>query len=427
MNEHISIVDHDIYIIPSSVQDRYIVYSPLRRKLFEANFQAVEIITAYFCNGIEILPEYSKLFDNLQKLTENTIIIPQERKIKIEDKAIFLLTQKCNLACSYCYAQEARSQDTLDSSKIRTIVDFIFSSANGRVKEFSFIGGGEPTVVWELFVWAVNYIKDVATKKKMNFRIGLTTNATLLDEERIIWLKTNKVHVGVSFDILPEIQDVQRGFSNSSLSSFYITDSNIKKLIANGFAPRIRSTITRQNVCLMPKMVEFVIKNYPEIKLLHFEHVTDVNMPQLDYYNDFIAHFFRARDMGRANGIEVCNSITSSVRYTRSRFCGGEFSITPTGDLVSCHRISSKDEKLFEIFSYGFVDDNVNINHHNLAKVEHFANNKSIQCSKCFGKWHCAGGCTNNRYLFSPEQHLAYCEFTKRMITKELESRLIKS
>jgi radical SAM protein with 4Fe4S-binding SPASM domain len=363
----------------------------------------------------------------MEKLLARKKLPPQERKIGIGNAAVFVLSQKCNLACSYCYAHNSRSQDTLSASKIQTVVDFILSSQSEETKHFSFIGGGEPTVTWELFVWAVTYIKNKAESRKHKTSIGLTTNATLLDEERVNWLKLNDVQIGISFDILPEIQNAQRGFPDRTMSSFEVADKCIKLLIDNGFTPRIRSTITKQNVCLMPEMVTFVVHNYPGIKRLHFEHVTDTGLTQDGYYDNFILHFFKAKDFGIANGIEVKNSIVNNTRYIRSRFCGGEFCITPTGDLVSCHRVSSNKEDSFDRFAYGFVDDKVNIDENNLIKAVQYLNNKPQQCADCFAKWHCAGGCTHKKVFFSPEQFSAHCKFTKDMITRVLESKLLSS
>lgn len=390
--------------------------------MFWANTNAAEIINGYL-NGVEISQKYSKLYEHFEKLNSMAIVLPQEQKIGIADKIRFILSQKCNLACSYCYAQEARSNDILDKQKIKTIVDYFLSIPNNNTKSFSFIGGGEPILTWDLFVWAVNYIKNATKGQKIN--IGLSTNATLLNEERIVWLKQNNVGVGVSFDILPEIQNKQRCFPNFK-SSFDVVDTNIKLLIKNGFPPRIRSTITRQNVTLMSQMVLFVMKHYPEIKQLHFEQVADTEQNQTEFYNNFIEYFFKAKEIGNNNGIEVNNSIINSINYIKSRFCSGEFCVTPTGDLVSCHRISSKNESFFNEFCYGGVRDKVQINENKLLKVENVANYKLPQCSFCFAKWHCAGGCTYNRLHLSSEQLTNYCDFVKKMITKELEKKLEK-
>ena len=416
--------NNNIYIIPISVDDDgWIVYAPLHGLMFWANTEAVKIINKHFDNGGVMPVNCEKLTSNLERIIEKPTVPLKTQKLVMSDSAVIILSQKCNLSCTYCYAQESRSSDTITKSKLKTVIDFILSTSNKK-KSFSFIGGGEPTVTWELLEWAVEYIREKSMIFSIKTQITLTTNATLLTLERISWLKMNKVNVGVSFEILPEIQNLQRCFPNKSINSFEIVDECIKLLIANWKPPSIRSTITPQNVFLMKDMVAFVSEHYPEIKRLHFEHVTDLQLEQKNYYDSFYSQFFIARTFARENGMELNNSIINSTNRLKSRFCAGEFCITPNGELVSCHRVSSSEEELFDKFFYGNVGEKIIIDDKALENVEYYNNFKPSLCSDCFAQWHCAGACPYKRHLFNPNQLSVYCEFTKKMIAKELEVKL---
>ena len=359
-------------------------------------------------------------------MLDKEVLSPPERKVGDTDRLVIVPTQKCNLACSYCYAQKARSVGaTIDKNKLSKAIDYILSSSNSKIKRFSFIGGGEPTVTWELLKWAVEYIRTESEKWKVDSYIRLTTNATQLSLKRVDWLKSNRVNVSVSFEILPEIQNMQRSYQDKSINSFEIVNAGVKLLIATGILPRIRSTITPQNVRLMKDMVAFVIKHYPKIKGLHFEHVSDFQIDQSKFYIDFVRYFFIAREYAKENGIDLRNSITHSASYLKSRFCSGELCVVPTGELVSCHRITSPEEELFKKFTYGRIDDTFDIFQNALENVENYIYSKPKQCVDCFAQWHCAGACPYNRYSFTSEQFCLYCEFTKKMITRELESKLV--
>lgn len=419
------LADNDIYIIPAATtEDKYIVYSPLRGVMFWANTNAIEMIDKHFDMGMNALDDCKKLFENLNAMTEKETFSPPLQKVGLSDSLVIVLSQKCNLACSYCYAQEARSTASIDEQKLKIAIDYVLSSQNKKTKGFTFIGGGEPTVTWELFRWAVEYIRSESEKLGVKSAITLATNATLFTNERVSWLKSNDISVSASFDILPEIQNTQRCFPDKSIKSFEIVDAGIKLLIAHGIFPRIRSTITPQNVSLMKDMVAFVVEHYPEIRWLHFEPVTDMQLEQADYYNDYISQFFIAREYARANGLELRNSITHSTGRLKSKFCSGELCVVPTGELVSCHRVSSPGEELFAEFSYGNIEDTILIDSNALENVESCIHSKPLFCSDCFAQWHCAGACPYNRALFTPEQLPLYCEFTKKMIAQELESKL---
>ena len=290
------------------------------------------------------------------------------------------------------------------------------SAQNGQVKSFSFIGGGEPTIDWALFVWAVERIKTQIKGQKAE--IGLVTNGTLLDKERIAWLKSNEVRLTFSFDILPAIQNQQRKFARTAKGSFETVDYAIKELQSNNIPIRIRSTITSLNVKLMPEMVQHVIDNYPDIRQLHFEPVTDAEHCSADFFENYVTYFFVARTLAKNHKIELSNSIVNAANGAKSAFCKGEFCVTPSGDIVSCHRISSRRDPMFADFRYGSVDDKISISEADLMHARRSMCGNSPQCADCFAKWHCAGGCPNIRSIFSDEQMDMYCVFTKKMITK---------
>ncbi len=237
-------------------------------------------------------------------------------------------------------------------------------------------------------------------------------------------MKENKVVVSVSFDILPEIQNDQRPFPNGENNSFEKVHNNIKLLLENGIIPRIRSTITKKHVNLMPQMVEFVVQNYPEIKLLHFEPVTDINDNSEIFFKTYLSSFIKARQIAKEHGLVLKNSITNSFSRFRTRFCHGEFCITPTSDIVSCHRISSDREESFGLFKYGKITNSVEIDTESLNRVLEVSNKKSDYCSNCFAKWHCAGGCPMYRTVSTEKEFLSYCDFVRDTIVIMLDEKL---
>lgn len=421
-------LQNDIFIIPIE-EDKNIIYAPLRKAAFYANNNAAKFVDNYIKNNITLdKGSENNLVANLIKLEQLEVSEPvSNNKVYTKDKATIILSQKCNLACTYCYAQESRSKETLSKEYLRVVIDYVLSNETKRKKHFSFIGGGEPTVTWELFQWAVEYIREIATKKKVSVNIGLTTNTTLLNNSKISWLKNNNVKVGISYDILPTIQDTQRPFYNKQKSSFEVVDKNLKHLLQMGFSCRIRSTITMQNVNLMPKMVEFVSENYPLIRHLHFEPVTDIAIDNNDFYISYIENYFIAQNVAEKRGIKIRNSITTAFERLDKRFCRGEFCITPTGKIVSCHRVSSEKDSFFDNFLYGAVTNKIEINDNLEHDVLSKNNENLIDCSTCFAKWHCAGGCPSNRFLFSEKQKEDNCNFTREMIKKLLEIKLINT
>lgn len=411
----------DLYIIP--IEEGNIIYSPLRRGVFWANEKASEIVKQYLEDGQLDSSKDNRVHEYLNVLSNANVVTPTMRSKPVGNSLVVILSQLCNLACAYCYAHEARSKDVLGRDKLKVAYDYMLADKN-KYKKVSFIGGGEPMVTWDAIEWSVNYINQhKAPDDKISYSI--TTNATLINEHIIQFCKDNRIHIGVSFEIIKDVQDNQRPFYKSIKSTFDVIHKNIKLLIDNGVSFGIRSTITKLNVALMPEMVSFVADNYSGLKKVHFEQVTDPTQNNSEFYSDFIGYFFKAREIGKSYGLDVYNSITNSVYRIRERFCNGEMCITPTGDIVACHRVSSEKDIDYSTFCYGKIDEKSMVL--DMSKYQsylNFANTKKPGCERCYAYWHCAGICPMERTVFKDSQLDAKCNFTKEVVKRVLLEKI---
>ena len=410
------------FLIPSEKPDRYIFYSPLRGQLFSVSADAAPALRDYLERGVPIPENYRLLQDRIDE-----VFAKEERSVRPSHMAggnrlVILLSQRCNLACEYCFAHDAHSSEVIDKDTLSAAIQYVFSNNVSERKSFVFLGGGEPTATWELLTWAIDQIRELSNGQE--YRISIMTNGTLLTESRILWLKERNVHVGLSFDILPDVQDSQRPFPDKSRSSYDKVADAIGILLANGLIPGIRSTITTACVSRMPEMVEHVHAHFPGVKGMTFEHVTQDGLEKTDYYDRFYLNFFKARELAEQYGIKLRNSTTTSVLFPRERSCAGELCLTPTGTLVACHRVSSVRDSLYDKFLIGSVDTAVNIDPEKMERLLSFSNEKSESCKTCFAFWSCAGVCPNNRASYSDAQLKALCQFNQKMIRHELETIL---
>lgn len=411
----------DLYIIP--IDEGNIIYSPLRRGVFWANDSATEIVRQYLENGQKDPSKYNRVNEYLNLLTNANVIVPTRSTKPLGNSLVVILSQICNLGCAYCYAHEARSKDVLDRYKLKIAYDSLLANESNH-KKVSFIGGGEPLMTWDTIEWSVDYINHHKLPEDI-IAYSITTNATLLNDHIIKFCKENKIHFGVSFELIKDIQDRQRPFYKSDKSSFDVIHQNIKRLIDNKVSFGIRSTITKLNVALMPEMVSFVVDNYPVLKKVHFEQVTDPNQNNSEFYSEFIDYFFKAREIGMAHGINVYNSISNSVYRIKERFCNGETCITPTGDIVACHRVSSEKDIEYSTFYYGKIDKgSLSLDASKYQSYLTFANTKKSLCERCFAYWHCAGICPMERTVLSDVQLNAKCGFTKEIVKRVLLEKI---
>lgn len=415
-------LQNDLYAI--KYEDNNIIYSPLRRALFFADDASVAVINRYLSNKVVESDKNTQVWKHIERLEAIDVNAPEQQRIKKGANVVIIPTQVCNLGCTYCYAREAHSFQNIPVDFLKATLDFILNNDNRR-KNVLFIGGGEPFVSWDLIKWSVEYLEK-NKKQDDHISVGITTNATLFTEDKFRYIKEHNIHIGVSFEILEDVQNSLRPFSGGGKATFDIVDANIKKLIQYGISYNIRSTITKLNVTRMSEMVEFVAKNYPNLKKLHLEQVTDSSEDDMLFYNDFIENLYKAKAIGKQYGITVYNSISKSIHQIKGCFCRGELCITPTGSIVACHRVSSEKERAFPIFHYGKVDNKIVFNQDAEKKYQEHAYSKRDECTRCFAYWHCAGICPMERVELSEEQIQAKCEFAKKILMRELYETLLE-
>lgn len=397
---------NDIYIIPHPISKEVILFSPLRKVAYlapESDYQSQNAFHAIL-EGSDASPIEPN--DDTLSFNSNNLII--------------LLTNKCNFSCGYCYSQFSRSTVSIDKSNLIAILNYVLSTHKGSPKRITFAGGGEPLVEWDLLVWSIQYIYDHANKNDV--RLSIVTNGSLLTESRIKWLIDNNIQINISFDILPEIQNIQRPLKGQS--SFERVDATLQMLGAFKYPTALRTTITEDFVDKITDMVEFVHQRY--------EYVNNINIwPEIivrrksshsvSYYQKYTSNFIEALDIAYDYGIRLSNWLTV-YNKVHSRFCQEDFTISADGNLSACLRAASKDDPFFDYFTFGNVKSGViNIDVDRVKIVMQHLNYKSEKCRSCFAKWSCAGLCPNTRLLLHQENELDnFCSFTRNFIIEYL-------
>lgn len=130
------------------------------------------------------------------------------------------LTDSCSMRCIYCFVQQQPNFMTFQVAKDG--VDWLAANLNwwreythnpqfkGSITYF----GGEPTLMWdEIIVPLTAYIKEAYPDY---FDLSITTNGTLLNEERIKFLYDNQIYPLLSMDGTKKVQDYNRPMRDGS-------------------------------------------------------------------------------------------------------------------------------------------------------------------------------------------------------------------
>ncbi len=411
----------DIFIL--SWDNSTFVYSPLHHALFFADEESISVVKRYIEGCTREDDKNTQVWGHIKRLESIDVVPPVGKNIWKGNNIVIIPTQLCNFGCTYCYAQNAHlHKSKISEDTLKIALDYVLRSSK-HPKNISFIGGGEPLASWNIIRNAIDYLeRNKKSGDKLN--IGITTNASLFTDEILMYLKEHRVHIGVSFEILPDIQDSQRPFLSGE-GSFEVVDKNILKLIQYEIPYGIRSTITKLNVNRMSEMVEFVAERYHNIRKLHLEQVTDSSEDDQAFYSAYVDNFYKAKQVGKQYNINVYNSISKSIYQIRDCFCEGEFCVTPTGNIVACHRVSAEHEKSFPLFNYGNINGSIEFDGEAEKAYLAFSRQKREECEKCFARWNCGGICSMERAELSEEQLSAKCDFIKRIVTHELYDSLV--
>ena len=154
--------------------------------------------------------------------------------------AVLLMTNQCQLRCTYCYAAAGdAAAEALNPDIGRTAIDYVCKTAleDGRDHfEVSIHGGGEPTRAWASLQKCV----DHARTRELPARITMTSNA-IWSRRKLDWIAENLDGLTISVDGAPGTQDRQRPFVTGRGSSGVVL-RNLAELDRRGFPYAIRLT-----------------------------------------------------------------------------------------------------------------------------------------------------------------------------------------
>lgn len=401
----------------------FLIYAPLASSFFLADAETVERME----RSVESNEYDDEMKELLSQLKEKTV--DYERSIVADPSQYahlsILPNLTCNLSCAYCYSAKGRSKTEIDQDKLKAALDYFIDRERISDRHLTIFisGGGEPLLSWEKILFAIEYSRKRAGEQGFELDIYLMTNGTLLCDNIIDVLKDWDVNVGVSFEILPEVQNSQRGH-------FEKVSENIKLMLKKGLIPSISSVITDLNVDRISEMAEIINSQYSGVRHLNFDPaMSDTLFPDaahLDaFYKKFADNFFPAKDLCARYGITLDCNIIRKMEKLFPRYCQGKLCLTPNGKISICHSVSSPKEAAFHKVVYGEVADGHL--YFDTDKFHTFIDNNNFllpRCHSCIARWHCAGGCMMYRMNYDEEKMMAVCRFTSRMISSILLKRL---
>jgi radical SAM protein with 4Fe4S-binding SPASM domain len=396
----------------------YLVYSPLANVFFLSLPDEVA--------SLEQLLEDGKSSNTLSRLLEQK---QGDKPGETYDTACtlhLLLNEKCNFHCKYCYSAEGRSTAELSMETIRTALSWFLSSKRKAPKDRTvmFMGGGEPVLSWEKLEQSTALAKQISAQNDVSVHFSLTTNGSIMNGEMLDFLKTNHFTVQISFEVLPDIQNEQRGMNDA-------VSSNLKRLTEAGISNFVRSTITAANVDRIREMVEYCQTNFPLVKKLSCQNVVDPEYftsveAVSDFFSRYSKAFAEAGEQAKKTGLELRSSTSHLAKYSmREKFCYDIVCLTPYGTLTTCPDISSPKEEAYAQAVFAEIEnEEIVFDDAAFKRLTKDSIHTVEKCRTCWARWNCGSGCRNSRRVYSAEIFDRICDFYRSMLCEGLMSDL---
>jgi uncharacterized protein len=314
------------------------------------------------------------------------------------------VAQKCNLGCSYCYAQQgafggqARNM-SLDTA--RRAVDLLLEGcASGGKVNLAFLGG-EPLVNRSVLKAVTEYATVQAATRSIVLHCSITTNGTLLTEDDADFFEEHAFAITVSLDGPRQQHDLLRPFKNGA-GSFDRIIARIQPLLKRQRRMQVsaRVTITPDNLNLAETLERFVDMGFHSVGFspllrsssarneLDEQHLELMLQGMIECGLTFERRVLRG---DRYPFLNMVNALRELHRGTHRPYpCGagaGYFGVSATGDLAACHRFVDDREGAMGSLETGI--DRRRQNDWLASRHVHFQE----PCSGCWARYLCGGGC----------------------------------
>ena len=375
----------------------------------------------------EILPLYGEVKERLDQQM-------YEFRFGVDLTSVYINpTDKCNADCSYCYVpSDIRKTGTeLNEEKLEYILKKSIEYFDGKPehpekKPVIIFHASEPLLSKDIVFKSISRFSD-------RFHFGIQTNALLLEEQDVDFLKEHRVSVGISLDSPdPETNDLLRK-TVSSQGTF----DKVMQVIDwfDGYAGlSVLSTITKYNVKQLPEFVDFLAGKEIKSVLLNPVRCTDKKSLSLRPHNRILLKYFikaveRAMELsGSSKKIIIANfaNIIIGIIAPEARRlmcditpCGGARSfvtVTANGDFIPCGEFVGLDEfRGGNIFSSTIQDA---LDSKAFHRVRSRVVEKIEECDVCLFRNICGAPCPAE--VYSLDNNLneipAYCEFYEGLI-----------
>jgi uncharacterized protein len=326
---------------------------------------------------------------------------PQQPPVRALSLAV---AQKCNLGCTYCYAQGGSFGGAATSMELDTAlasVDLLFGDvAAGERVNLTFLGG-EPLLNRPVIHAATRRARAIADARGVRVTFSITTNGTQLTADDGDFFEEHGFAVTVSLDGAGAAHDRLRPF-RSGRGSFDRVVERVVPLLERQRRMQVsaRVTVTPSNLQLRETLDAFIALGFHSVGFSPLLRSPNGSQEMggaelatmLDGMIDCGQEFERRVTAGErypfANAVNAMREIHRGTH--RPYPCGagaGYLGVAADGELSACHRFVGDDE--------GALGDLVaGVDRERQARwLRERHVHRQEPCRTCWARYLCGGGC----------------------------------
>jgi uncharacterized protein len=314
------------------------------------------------------------------------------------------VAQKCNLGCTYCYAQQGEfggAAKNMALEDAERAVDLLIEGAQpGARLNLAFLGG-EPLVNRRVLQAATLRAAERAERRGSTITFSITTNGTLLTEADADFFERHGFAVTISLDGPRAAHDALRPYKNGR-GSFDTVMRRLGPLLSRQRRMQVsaRVTVTPSNLDLRRTLDEFIASGFHSVgfspMLAAPSGMGEMQADDLEIMLGELIDCGRAYERHVLAGerypfANMVNAMRELQRGTHRPYpCGagaGYLGVSADGELAACHRFVGDEEGAMGSLAAGI----------DRARQERWLAERHVHrqepCNSCWARYLCGGGC----------------------------------
>lgn len=314
------------------------------------------------------------------------------------------VAQKCNLGCTYCYAQQGEFGGAAKNMSLETAlaaVDLLVDGAEpGARINLAFLGG-EPMVNRLVLQAATRRATGRAAERGVSVSFSITTNGTLLRPADAEFFEEHGFAVTISLDGPREAHNAQRPYKGGAGSYDRILD-NVRPLLAQQRKMQVaaRVTVTPANLRLRETLDQFVAEGFHSVGFspmlsaptgqgeMQREDLEVMLGGMIDCGREYERRLLVGERYPFAN---LANALKEISKGTHRPYpCGagaGYLGVSAEGELAACHRFVGDDAGAMGSLLAGVDGER------RAAWLAERHVHRQEPCRGCWARYLCGGGC----------------------------------